>query len=242
MNYPDEVLMAYADGELDAATRHEIESAMAQDPELARAVARHRAVAARVRAAYDGVLAEPVPERLAQLLREPTTPPVTELAPMRERRRPPDTRWHLPAWAAMAASVLVGIGVGVLVAREPESHYGAAGGGLVARGELARALTGRLAGAPADSGVHIGITFRDHQGDFCRSFAAGGDAGLACRSGGDWRIRVLAEAPPGGELRAAAGVPLPVLQAIDAAIDGEPLDAAQELAARDANWNEPTRP
>ena len=65
MRFSEETLMAYADGELDLVTRAEIEAAMAQDPEVARAVERHRLMAAQVRTAYDGVLEEPVPERLA---------------------------------------------------------------------------------------------------------------------------------------------------------------------------------
>ena len=31
-------------------------------------------------------------------------------------------------------------------------------------------------------------------------------------------------------------MPIPVLHAVDAAIDGEPLDAAAEARARDAGW------
>ena len=39
MNYDDETLMSYADGELDAAKRAEIAAALQRDPELARRVA-----------------------------------------------------------------------------------------------------------------------------------------------------------------------------------------------------------
>ena len=46
---------------------------------------------------------------------------------------------------------------------------------------------------------------------------------------------VVPEAQEGG-LRTATAMPLEVLQAVDAAIDGEPLDATAELAARDAGW------
>jgi hypothetical protein len=37
-------------------------------------------------------------------------------------------------------------------------------------------------------------------------------------------------------LRTAAAMPMSVLQAVDASIDGEPLDAAAEERARDAGW------
>ena len=42
MRFSDEMLMAYADGELDLVARAEIEAAMAKDPAVARAVERHR--------------------------------------------------------------------------------------------------------------------------------------------------------------------------------------------------------
>ena len=62
-------------------------------------------------------------------------------------------------------------------------------------------------------------------------------AGLACRSGEEWKLQVLATAPAHqGELRPAAAMPMAVLHAVDAAIEGEPLDAAAESAARDAGW------
>jgi anti-sigma factor RsiW len=38
MKFSNEILMAYADGELDAALRAQIETEMKRDPELARAV------------------------------------------------------------------------------------------------------------------------------------------------------------------------------------------------------------
>jgi hypothetical protein len=111
---------------------------------------------------------------------------------------------------------------------------------LVARGALDRALTTELASLPEDSGVSIGISFRDHDGDYCRTFHMHREAsvsGLACRSGDDWRLEVLAAAPVHtGELRPAAAMPLAVLHAVDAAIEGEPLDAGAEAKARDAGW------
>jgi len=39
MTFSDEVLMAYADGELDATTRAQVQQAIGADPELARRVA-----------------------------------------------------------------------------------------------------------------------------------------------------------------------------------------------------------
>ena len=64
VNYDDETLMAYADGELDAAQRAEIAAAIERDPALARRVEQHRALRAEVAGAFATVLEQPVPERL----------------------------------------------------------------------------------------------------------------------------------------------------------------------------------
>ncbi|MBC7983706.1 MAG: zf-HC2 domain-containing protein, partial [Candidatus Obscuribacterales bacterium] len=64
MNITDEMLMAYADGELDVATRAEIERAIAANSELAKQVAGHRALRIQLNNTFDSVLAEAVPARL----------------------------------------------------------------------------------------------------------------------------------------------------------------------------------
>jgi hypothetical protein len=243
MKFSDEMLMAYADGELDLVARAEIEAAMARDPEVARAVERHRSLAARVHTAYDGVLEEPVPERLATLAAAPGETRVIGLAAKRaerEQRKIALGRWELPAWSVAAAAIFVGVLLGVVIARGPVSPYEETAAGLVARGALAEGLSSQLASVQERSAVRIGTTFRDRAGDYCRTFhyeRGTPTAGLACRSGEDWRIEVLAAAASRqGELRPATAMPLAVLQAVDAKIAGEPFDAEQEGAARDAGW------
>ena len=56
MKYDDETLMAYADGELDAAQRAQIDAAIAQDPGLALRVQEHKALRARMTGAFSRVL------------------------------------------------------------------------------------------------------------------------------------------------------------------------------------------
>jgi hypothetical protein len=240
MRFSDEMLMAYADGELDLVARAEIEAAMAKDPAVARAVERHRMLAGKVRVAYDGVLEEPVPAALAALVANPQDARVVELAAARGARRIAVGRWQLPAWSAIAASVLVGLIVGLLLFRNSSAPYDVTDRGLIARGELAEGLAKQLASAPGRSNVHIGVSFRNRGGEFCRSFTyehGAPVAGLACHSGEDWKIPVLAEAPASsGEVRTAASMPMAVLQAVDASIDGEPFDAAAEEKAREAGW------
>ncbi len=165
---------------------------------------------------------------------------VVELAAARGARRIAVGRWQLPAWAAIAASLLVGLLVGLLLFRTSSAPYEVTDRGLIARGELAEGLATQLASAPGRSNVHIGVSFRNRDGDYCRSFTYEYQsplAGLACRHGEDWKVRVLAEAPSSaGELRTASSMPMAVLQAVDASIAGEPLDAAAEEKAREAGW------
>jgi len=248
MKFSDELLMAYADGELDLVARAEIEAAMAADPGIARVVERHRALRARVQSAYGGVLDEPMPAQLTNLVAPPVTAPIVDLAARRAARHIAPAvamakRWELPQWSAMAAAVTLGLFVGVFTLRGPESPYAESEAGLVARGELEWALTRQLAGSVGTGAVRVGISFRDRGGAFCRTFRMQHEApvaGLACRAGEDWRLQVLAAAAPEeGELRGAAAMPMTVLQAVDAVIDGEPLDAEAEAAARDAGWQGP---
>lgn len=243
MKFSDEMLMAYADGELDGTQRAEIEAAIASDPAVRRAVERHRALAVRVKAAYQDVLDEPLPANLASLTGKPVAAPVVELRAEREARRAPRAAllsWRMPQWAAMAASVALGLMVGAFVLRGPSSPFEETAAGLMARGALDRALTQKLAGSAGTGGPQIGISFRDRAGQYCRTFHVERGtplAGLACRSGEEWRVHVLAAASSrAGGMRTAAAMPMAVLQAVDAAIQGEPLDAAAEAAARDAGW------
>lgn len=245
MRFSDEMLMAYADGELDLVARAEIEAAMATDPEIARIVERHRALRQRVQAAYGEVLDEPLPAQLASLVAPPVAAPVIDLAARRAAQTAAapaaaQRRMVLPPWSALAAAVTLGFFVALFVLHGPEPLYEESAAGLVARGELSFALTGQLASDAGAGTVRVGVSFRDRGGGYCRTFRLQRQApvaGLACRAGEEWKLQVLAAAAPEeGELRGAAAMPIVVLQAVDAAIDGEPLDAEAETAARDAGW------
>ena len=250
MKFTDETLMAFADGELDAATRHDIELAMRVDPVLAAKVQQHILLRRDVFRAYARVLDEPVPQRLRQAA---SSPKVVSLDSVRAARRPvvveTPRRWSWPEWGAIAATLAVGVLAGTLGLRgvQGETTFASAGsnGGLTARGKLDTALTRQLASAPpADAGVTIGVSFVAKDGQYCRSFAIGTAAGLACRSGGQWTIPVLVEAGGGGGGAGAAGsyrqagsaMPPAVLDAMDARAIGPSLDAKAEQAAEQRGW------
>lgn len=243
MSFSDEILMAYADGELDAPLRAQVEQAMRADPQVAAAVERHRALRADVFAAFAGILDEPVPARLQPEASLPPASPVRVDVLAAEGARPLPARWSWPQWGAMAASLVVGVLAGVLGwqgthAAADAVPFARQGGALVAQGELASALSQRLAAEPGAGEMQVGVSFRARDGRYCRSFVLGAEAGLACRSGDQWRVPVLAEGESGQGAYRQAGSALPaaVLDAIDQRIAGPALDAQAERAARARGW------
>jgi anti-sigma factor RsiW len=274
MTFSDDVLMAYADGELDLRTRAEVEDAMAADPQIARRVAAHQALRNTLRSDFDKVLHEPVPDRLVAAARAtsgaasqshvgpsqnhaassqshavPTQNRV--VVPLRPRRARtlalPDWAW--PHWGAIAASFVLGALVwhfgtdwyssGPLTERE---------GQLLAAGALDKALSNQLASEqPTQAPVQVGVSFRSKGGNYCRTFQLREGthlAGLACREQDKWRLETLAqgESSPGARSDyrpAGSALPPSIVQAVDQAIDGDPLDAAAEAQAKNNQWRIP---
>ena len=196
MKYDDETLMAYADGELDAAQRAQIDAAIAQDPGLALRVQEHKALRARMTGAFSRVLDQPIPERLEAAARvgvRAETPARGNVIKFPARSaRAPSPPWRAREWIAMAASLLLGVLLSWrLLVPANSALFEAGEGGLLARGELARALENQLASEQAEERVLIGLTFKAHDGNYCRSFVlrAARTAGLACRVGSNGRFR-----------------------------------------------------
>jgi anti-sigma factor RsiW len=112
----DAELQAYADGRLDEARRLAVEAWIAARPEEAERVADYRRLGDALRAAYDPVLAEPVPDRLRQAL------------------RPARRVWR---YAAVAGWLVAGIAIGVVAGwqlheRQPAAVPSADAGALMA--------------------------------------------------------------------------------------------------------------
>jgi hypothetical protein len=246
MSFDDETLMAYADGELAPDLRARVEQAMREDPAVAAAVERHRALRADVFAAFAGVLDEPVPERLQPAAMGGRGPVRVDVL-AQAGARPLPARWSWRQWGGMAASLAAGVLAGALGWQQLQGKdkdmdsapFGRQGGALVARGALADALSTRLAADAPDGGVRLGVSFAAKGGGYCRSFQLGATAGLACRQDGEWRIPVLAQeehAEQTGYRQAGSAMPAAVLDAIDARIAGASLDAAAERAAREQGW------
>lgn len=269
MTLSDDILMAYADGELDPKTRAEVEDAMAADPRIAGRVAAHRALRNTVRAGFDRVLEETVPERLVAAARATSRGPLGDgitraptrdgvVVPLRARRARTvaPARWGLPQWGAVAASFVLGALVLHFGSEwySPGKAIAERSGQLLAAGVLDKALSTQLVSEQAaGSAVRIGVSFRSKDGSYCRTFQMREQtslAGLACRAGDQWRLDVLARGEPSqdggtgnntqsGFRPAGSALPSSIVQAVDQAIDGEPLDAAAEAHARTNQWHGP---
>ncbi len=257
MKFSNEALMAYADGELDAETCAKVEAAMAADPDTALRVAHHLALAHKVNAAFDPVLREAVPKRLKDAgaaranVAEPAdgaTAAVIDIATARTAKPARSTqRWSWPQWSAIAASLVIGVLAGHNgLSDTPQSQMAMDGGGIVARGTLARVLSTQLASTQAsDAPVRIGISFLSKSGEYCRTFSLpNGIAGLGCRMGPEWRLQVLARsptptpAPSAGTYRMAAGdAPAAVMREVEERITGNSFDAREEEAALRIGWH-----
>jgi hypothetical protein len=250
MTVSDETLMAYADGEVDAATRAIIETAMREDPEVRRRIAEHRALREAMQGSFSAVLDEPVPQRLIDAARGQTAAPAGNVVDLARARRAAASQplRGLRNWrpAAMAASLLVGVGLGYLALHSANPLVKTSSSGeLLAGAGLVQALSNQLSEDRSPGLVAItGLSFRAKTGDYCRTFSLAGthsSSGLACREGDGWKIKVLAQSPPAAanssNFRPAASADSPAVRAaVEESIDGEPLDRAGEIAARRQGW------
>lgn len=221
----DEQFFAWLDGELDGEEAAKVAALVAADPELAERARAHRALGQRLRGAFAPVMAEvEAPVR------------VVDLAAAREKRAA--RRIGVPQWAAMAATLALGIGLGSVVGeRGGQAPVAIEGGRMIAAADVDEALDKQLASAGSQGATRIGLTFRNQDGAVCRSFAGAAASGLACREGDDWKIEGLYGAEgAGGDYRMAAGGDPRLAALIDETISGEPLDADGERAALAKGW------
>lgn len=241
----DEALSALIDGTLPSEAAAALNERLAREPGLAARLAAMERANRAVRAAYRGVVDEPLPDRVLDLLRAPRDGRIVDL---RARRRRASPAWFPHALAAgIALAVGLGLGFG-LSQRGGESGSAAllAGAGAVPPAsplhELLESAPSGVA-RPVDGAAtaEARFTFRAQDGDWCRELAvtteSASHAALACRRGGAWRVELVGVAAAGGELYRPAGAESPFQEAVDALIDGEPLEPGAERALLANGWS-----
>jgi len=266
-------VMAYVDGELLPADADAFDARLAHEPALADAVARERALRTRLQSAYAPVLDEPMPAGLLDLLAIPDAaakaPPVhlvaapapaaaaNEALPAgandaARAALPRAQRWGWPQFGAIAASLVLGVLFGARLSGAPHASSGdalalavAPDGAITAQGGLRTALEQDVAGTVLDPNakVGVGLTFRDHARNYCRTFTLDSESsGIACRQSDGWVVAHLEHGhnarsgEQGGYRTAGSKLSPTLLQAIDAMRDGDTLDAAAEASAKAGGW------
>jgi len=223
----------WLDGMLDPEEAAKMDARVAADPELSELAARHQELKKRLRAAFNPIVEAPLPGRLLHRAEKPSAP-IDIVAARHQRER----LFAQPAqWLAIAASLAIGLFFGGLL-RPDTSPIQQDSGKLYAAASLERSLDRQLASAPSEGAVRVGVTFRDKEGAICRSFNDQQVAGVACRQGGQWQLQGLfnTEGPSAADYRMASGMDPRLADVVGSIIVGEPLNAAQERAARDRGW------
>ena len=115
--FDDETLVAFVDGELDDAMADEVARAVESDAELAVRVRMFSDSALVVRAAFDDVIKEPVPDQL--LLAARGAAAASTVVPFRRRAGSTIGRWIALPLAASVAALMIGAGAGYWAGRSP---------------------------------------------------------------------------------------------------------------------------
>jgi hypothetical protein len=235
MNITDEIIAAYADGELEGAEAAQVATAVAADPSLAAKIEAHHALKARLGAHYAPLAEQAVPPHLAALLSgaqqrdEHNSGEVISFAAARQKRGlvPVLRRWGPIAGPALAASL-------VLTVLQP--WMGSPDG--YADPALAAALDTQLAAnQPAGAETRILLSFERESGGLCRAWRGETEGGIACRDDTGWKVeqQFVFGGAQSSEFR-QAGSETDLLAAAQDMAAGGALNAAEEQAARYRNW------
>lgn len=230
MSIDPERLMAFVDGQTEPAETGHIAAALAADAQLRAKAAQWRAQSDALRAAFDPILAAPVPERLRALV----APPAKVLAFPSAR-----ANWRTLAASvtALAAAALIGFQFGA----GPNADMLRTGtDGVWAKGALAAALERQASGPAADKAVAIAFTLNGEENTPCRAFrvASQGLDGLACRQEEGWTVLALgtqAKSHP-DSYAPASGLSAGVLAALEGLQGSEALSAEAEAERIKAKW------
>ncbi len=236
MTITPERLAAFADGELPETEARMVEALVAQDAELARQVAAHRALRQRLSAHYAPILNAPLPDRLVARLAQPEAQ-VVNFVKARESR---DSRRGMPRWTwmvgpALAASLVLAVVLPVQDKRDTTLVDGRA----YAAGPLAETLDSQLsANQPASVQTRILISFKDSAGAYCRGFSGKAQGGIACRDQQGWQLRRLIGGAQGegGDYRQAGSQDAELMALAQHMAPAGALDAVQEQAAKAREW------
>jgi len=202
--FDDEILMAYADGQVTAGQADAIEAAMESDEIVRRKVLAFVRTTNRLRAAYQPIAEEAAPEHLVAAVRAAAER--RGLVHQPPRQAPSRTFWRMAAGFVLAAVIGAGAGVWGSSAFDETSQVADAD---TFRGVYQAAVDRALEGLPngrtlsvmfangTDADLKPVSTYLNDVGEFCREFEARfvqprgvrTVVSVACRQNvGSWRI------------------------------------------------------
>lgn len=239
----DEMLMAYADGELGGLERDEIAKALARDMELRRRLRVFERTGAVLAQAFDAPLPTGFTARRGVRLASPSPSWLDGLfsavAPIHRH----------PMGAAAAMALLLAVAViafrpTLFAPQEGEAiasidGRAMAGGALRTALEIEKSSGGLKPGATTPAIVQ---TFRSNEGRYCREYMlAPGSRGVACREpDGGWPIKLHIAGSTGQDGTSYAPASAANDQVIDSYVhqvmEGDPLPADAEASAIDTRW------
>lgn len=258
----DETLMAHADGLLDPSQRAEFDRLCAEDPELRASLEVFRATGRTLGQLFQHHVDAPVPERLLDFIRaQEQKLSKTRRRPWFWSQsddhlnfwRSPDTS-VLRMVAIASVAMTVGVGSGWLLRGTTSDQTMALSrlvqmetGRLIAAAPLQHSLDNLYSGVQAklaldgsqELELKVKMTFRNEARDYCRVYEIATSsperyAGVACRTGDQWSVRIQAMLPP-SDVSPGQFVPAGINNAamdavVRSLIDEGPLSPADEVA------------
>lgn len=251
--FSDEMLMRFADGELEAEEMELVEKAMESDDDLVARVAMFIETKAQAQAALKPLLEEPVPAELQASVeamiaaRRVSEAPVEEASSVVQFEARPRARtgaaprWSLPLAASVAAVIggLAGYWAGGDRAVPLNTPTLAGGVDRTLQGALASVAAGQEISLADGARFRAIASFRGAADELCREFELDSAEGstivsVACHAENDWRVNFMVAAAGGSDGYAPASSTDALDAYLSAVEAGEPLSAEDEAAALSA--------
>ena len=262
MNYSDEELMAYVDGQLSAEEAKAIKAAVELDSDLQAKVNEFETTRQLLSHAFDEIIDEPIPQRLLDLLEvKPSVEPKSETAEVVSLAKHRETKsFFMRPMQQVATAASVALIIGGVVGHQfgssqtstLEHRLVQADAGFVVAGNP---LHEALESTPSHEIHHVNtgvgdmimpiMSFKAVDDRYCREFEINADSsismGVACRIAGQWHVEVLLAAGQRAEgsleYQPASGYSEDALNAvIDRMWNGEAFDAEQESQLISNRW------
>lgn len=241
MNFTDQQLSAYLDGELPEDESRALEAALQDDAALREALVRLRNVDAVLSETLGDIADEPVPAHITDLIAGNTPSEVAgtviPFAAWKDRL----SGFAMPA--SLAASLLVGVffGAQFLGMSGQGEASGLLAGVVDSRSDL-HAVLERTTSGEARSGISPILSFMSEDG-VCREVSTATQRALACREAAVWTVVVVAQeetvSASGGYRTASSNTSIIFDVLADQLMTGAPMSADAEARLIRNAWQEP---